>query len=70
MSAGPVTRLLSWVSMLDEPERMSFYADLKSAVDTACEEDDPGAIERCVRQWRLTAEGMENASLRDSLLES
>lgn len=62
-------RLLSWVGTLDAADRVAFYDDLTACVAAAKSTDDPGEIERCLRQWRLTAEGMTNANLRDQLLE-
>jgi hypothetical protein len=58
--------LLAWVTLLDAVDRDAFFADL---AETAAARD-PEAVERCLRQWRLTAEGMTNAELRDRLLES
>jgi hypothetical protein len=55
--------------MLDEADRRAFYDDLTTCVAAAKETDDPAEIERCLRQWRLTADGMSNAGLRDQLLE-
>jgi hypothetical protein len=69
VSAGPTPPPLAWVAMLDPADRVAFYDDLSRAVDAARETDDAGEIERCLRQWRLTAEGMANAGLRDQLLE-
>jgi len=68
--ATPAPPLLGWVSALDAPDRLAFYADLADAVSGARDGDDPAEIERCLRQWRLTAEAMANAELRDQLLES
>ena len=62
-------RPLAWVASLDVQDRESFYDDLSAAVAAARTTDDPGEIERCLRQWRLTAEGMTNAGLRDQLLD-
>jgi hypothetical protein len=62
--------LLAWVGMLDPVDQQAFYADLVSAVADAQQSGDPADIERCLRQWRLTAEGMANAELRDRLLDS
>lgn len=70
MSATPVTPLLAWLGQLDAADQRAFYDDLLTAVEAAREASDPAEIERCLRQWRLTAEGMVNAELRDSLLES
>ena len=70
MTAGPAPRVLAWLATLDPEDRRAFYDDLAAAVTAACDADDPAEIERCLRQWRLTAEGMTNASLRDQLLES
>lgn len=68
-AARPTPRPLGWVGTLDEADRLSFYDDLAQAVAAARTTDDPGEIERCLRQWRLTAQGMTNAGLRDQLLE-
>ncbi|HEV2891215.1 MAG TPA: hypothetical protein VGX28_12640 [Frankiaceae bacterium] len=68
MTPAP-TRLLAWVANLDEADRAAFYEDLAGCVRAARDADDPGEIESCLRQWRLTAEGMSNAGLRDQLLE-
>ncbi|HVF03412.1 MAG TPA: DUF6247 family protein [Frankiaceae bacterium] len=54
---------------MGEHERAEFYADLAAAVATARDADDPHAIEECLRQWRLTAESIANAKLREQLLE-
>lgn len=62
--------VLAWVGLLDPQDRQAFFADLGSAVALAQETGDAADIERCLRQWRLTAEGMVNAELRDRLLES
>ena len=70
MIATPATPLLAWLSQLDEADQRTFYDDLLAAVEAARDASDPTAIERCLRQWRLTAEGMVNAELRDSLLDS
>jgi hypothetical protein len=61
--------LLAWVASLDAPEQAAFYDDLATAVAAARAAHDPAEIERCLRQWRLTAEGMTNAELRDRLLD-
>lgn len=66
---APAAPLLAWVASLDPVDRRSFYDDLVLAVTKARDDDDPGAVEECLRQWRLTAEGMLNAELRDRLLE-
>jgi hypothetical protein len=55
--------------MLDPADQKAFYADLTDCVAAAREANDPGEIEACLRRWRLTAEGMFNAELRDSLLD-
>lgn len=60
-----MTPLLAWVTLLDDVDQNAFYTDLGTAVAT----HDAGAIEECLRQWRLTAEAMTNAELRDRLLE-
>ena len=70
MSPSLTPPLLAWVATLDPSDRRAFYDDLAAAVLAARDGDDPAEIERCVRQWRLTAEGMANAELRDSLLEN
>ena len=67
---NPTPPLLAWVAALDEPDQRAFYDDLREAVAAARDSLDPAEIERCLRQWRLTAEGMANAELRDQLLES
>lgn len=69
-AAPPPPPLLAWVASLAEQDRRAFYDDLAAAVAAAREGADPAEVERCLRQWRLTAEGMANAELRDSLLES
>ena len=56
--------LLSWVTLLDGVDQAAFYTDLGEAVAT----HDAAVIEECLRQWRLTAEAMTNAELRDRLL--
>ena len=68
MSTPPL-RPFAWVASLDPADRRAFYEDLAAAVLAARDADDPAEIDRCVRQWRLTAEGMSNAGLRDQLLE-
>lgn len=70
MTAAPPPPPFAWLATLDEPDRKAFYDDLAAAVAAARDADDPAVIEECLRQWRLTAEGMANAGLRDSLLES
>ena len=70
MKATPTPPPYAWVAMLDAPDRAAFYDDLGAAVAAARAADDPTGIEQCLRQWRLTAEGMLNAGLRDQLLES
>ena len=67
---NPPVPLLAWVATLAAQDRKAFYTDLGVAVITAQENDDPSEVERCLRQWRLTAEAMTNAELRDQLLES
>ena len=69
MSTAPTPPLLAWVGSLDAPDQRAFYDDLVAAVAAARDASDPAEIERCLRQWRLTAEGMLNAELRDQLLE-
>jgi hypothetical protein len=70
VTAPPPPPPLAWVASLDAADRRAFYADLAEAVTAARDADDPAVVEACLRQWRLTAEGMTNASLRDQLLES
>ena len=65
----PTPPLLAWLGSLDQQDQQAFYADLAVAVAAAREANDPAEIERCVRQWRLTAESMANAELRDQLLD-
>ena len=62
--------LLAWLGLIAAPDRQAFYADLAAAVATARDTDDACAIEECLRQWRLTAESIANAELRDQLLET
>jgi hypothetical protein len=62
--------MFAWVATMDDVDQRSFYADLARAATAAAEAGDPGGIEDCIRQWRLTAEGMTNAELRDRLLEA
>ncbi len=69
LNATPAPPLLAWVSSLDPVDQQAFYADLASAVAVARATGEPGDIELCLRQWRLTAEGMSNAELRDRLLD-
>lgn len=64
-----VKAMFAWVATMDEVDQRSFYADLARAATAAGEAGDPAAIEDCIRQWRLTAEGMTNAELRDRLLD-
>lgn len=66
---GPTRPVLAWVATLDAHDRAAFYDDLGAAVTAARDADDVGVIAQCLRQWQLTAEGMTNAELRDSLLE-
>ena len=70
MNVTPAPPLFAWVAALDEPDQRAFYDDLGLAVAAARTSLDSREIERCLRQWRLTAEGMANAGLRDQLLES
>jgi len=70
VNAAPTPPLLAWVGTLDPVDQRAFYADLVDAVAAAQTAGDPAEIERCLRQWRLTAEGMSNAELRDRLLDS
>jgi hypothetical protein len=61
--------LLAWVASLDEIDQRSFYDDLAAAVATARDARDPAEVERCLHRWRLTADAMTNAELRDRLLD-
>lgn len=61
--------LLAWLASMGESERQAFYADLAAAVASARDADEPHPIEACLRQWRLTAESIANAKLREQLLE-
>jgi hypothetical protein len=70
VNGPPTPPLLAWVAMLDLADRKAFYADLATAVAGAQQSGDSAGIEQCLRQWRLTAEGMANAELRDRLLDS
>jgi hypothetical protein len=69
VNGTPPAPLLGFVEALDEVDQRSFYADLAGAVAAAQDSLDHTEVERCLRQWRLTAEGMTNAELRDRLLE-
>lgn len=60
-----MTKVLGWIHLLDDVDRESFLADLEAAVAKR----DVEGIEECLRQWRLTAESLTNAELRDRLLE-
>jgi hypothetical protein len=55
--------------MLDPVDRQAFFADLGMAVAAAQDAGETAPIEDCLRQWRLTAEAMTNAELRDRLLD-
>jgi hypothetical protein len=70
VNVTPPPPLFSWLDALDEQDQRAFYDDLIQAVTAARDARDPAEIERCLRQWRLTAGGMANAELRDQLLES
>jgi hypothetical protein len=70
VAGGGVTAMFAWVATMDEVDQRAFYADLAAAATAAGQTGDPGEVERCIRQWRLTAEGMTNAELRDRLLDA
>ena len=57
----------SWLSVFDDDDRVSFFAEMKDALDTSAARRDPEPLETCLREWKITARQMADPRLREAL---
>ena len=57
----------SWLSVFDNDDQASFFAEMRDALDTSAARRDPGPPEACLREWKITAEAMADPQVRAAL---
>lgn len=55
---------LSWLSVFDDDDRASFFAEMREALETSAARRDPEPLEACLRAWKVTAEAMADPETR------
>jgi hypothetical protein len=59
---------LTWLRHLDEDDLATFVAEVRAAVSLAYHDDDLGELEQLLRDWRITADELADATRREVLL--
>jgi hypothetical protein len=54
----------SWLSVFDDDDRASFFAEMREALETSAARKDPEPFEACLRAWKVTAEAMADPEAR------
>ena len=57
------TDIHAWAGVLDDADRREFHRDLSAALNA-----ELGAVERVLREWRITAEALSDEVAREILL--
>jgi hypothetical protein len=57
----------SWLSVFDDDDRASFFAEMRDALETSAARRDPEPLEACLREWKVTAEAMADPQARQVL---
>jgi hypothetical protein len=57
----------SWLSVFDDDDRASFFAEMREALETSAATRDPEPFEACLRAWKVTAEAMADPQVREIL---
>lgn len=58
---------LAWLAVFGEDDRAEFFAELRDALSVAEATRDAGPVERCVREWRTTAQALSDPKRREIL---
>jgi hypothetical protein len=53
-----------WTEHLDPGDRVLMVAELRDCTDTLEQSGDPGPLETCLRDWRVTAEALSDPEVR------
>lgn len=48
----------SWLAALDAGDVADFVAEMRDALNTSAAARDAGPVEKCLRDWRTTAEAL------------
>ena len=48
-------------------DKAFFFAEMRDALDTSAARGDPGPLETCLREWRLSAEALSDPQRREVL---
>jgi hypothetical protein len=56
-----------WPVRLDEDDRRQFFRDLRDAASEAEAACDAAPVDRCLREWRATAEALSDPERRAAL---
>lgn len=57
----------SWLSVFDDDDRASFFAEMREALETSAARRDPGPLETCLREWKTTAGALADPQIREAL---
>lgn len=57
----------NWLTALDDDDREEFFSDLRNAAGRAEEFGDVTPIEKCLREWRTTAQALTDPRRREVL---
>ena len=57
----------NWLAALDADDKREFFSDLRAAADLAEGTGDAGHVEKCLREWRTTAQALSDPQRRDVL---
>jgi hypothetical protein len=58
---------LAWLAVLDEGDRAEFFEELRDALSVAEATHDAAPIDRCLREWRTTAQALSDPVRREIL---
>ena len=57
----------SWLAALDAGDLAEFAAEMRAALNTSVSARDAEPLERCLREWRTTAEALSDPQRRGVL---
>ena len=57
----------NWLVHLDDSDREEFFSDLRAATDLAAGTGDVRHVEKCLRDWRTTAQALADPQRREVL---
>ena len=59
---------LAWLSVFDDDDQMAFHRELHEALMLTLASDSTEPVDRCVREWRTTAQALSDAGRRAVLI--